>query len=244
MYPRTVGRLCQTPVRSSLAFHRMEPPGCERYRRAAREDERAGANEPNALKRPHHAHAFTLIELLVVIAIIAILVGLLFPAFKAVQRQARETQAKNDLTQIVNAVNAFYTDYGKYPLATDDSTITTTTALFNELRATAAQTQNPRLIVFINPPYVKNDTAGNRRSGVSPTDGQYYDPWGTRYVVKINGTYDNQLDNPYSLNAGPPMLAIGVIAWSFGTDGQSSSVPGPAADKNLGNAADDVISWQ
>ena len=21
----------------------------------------------------------------------------------------------------------------------------------------------------------------------SPTDGQYYDPWGTRYVVKING---------------------------------------------------------
>src|SRR5438067_6085174 len=67
--------------------------------------------------------AFTLIELLVVIAIIAILVGLLFPAFQAVQSQARKTQAKNDLTQIVNAANAFYTEYGKYPLATDDSTI-------------------------------------------------------------------------------------------------------------------------
>jgi prepilin-type N-terminal cleavage/methylation domain-containing protein len=189
-----------------------------------------------------HARAFTLIELLVVIAIIAILVGLLFPAFKAVQRQARETQAKNDLTQIVNAVNAFYTDYGKYPVA-DDNTITTTTALFNVLRAMDA-TNNPRQIVFINPPYVKNDTAGNRRSGVSPTDGQYYDPWATRYVVKIDGNYDNQLANPYSLNAGPTTLAIGVIAWSFGTDGQSSSVPGPAADKNAGNAADDVISWQ
>src|SRR5215468_6047363 len=62
--------------------------------------------------------AFTLIELLVVIGIIAILVGLLFPAFKAVQNQARSTQAKNDLTQIVNAVNAFYTDYGRYPVAT------------------------------------------------------------------------------------------------------------------------------
>src|SRR5215475_8063509 len=69
-----------------------------------------------------HARAFTLIELLVVIAIIAILVGLLFPAFKAVQNQARSTQAKNDLTQIVNAVNAFYTDYGRYPLVTADTT--------------------------------------------------------------------------------------------------------------------------
>jgi prepilin-type N-terminal cleavage/methylation domain-containing protein len=227
----------------------MEPPGCERHRRAACEDERAGANESNALQRPHHANAFTLIELLVVIAIIAILMGLLFPAFKAVQNQARQTQAKNDLTQIVNAVNAFYTEYGKYPLATDDSTITNTADLFYTLRAVSAcanlnNAVNTRKIVFISPPYVKNDTAGSRRSGVSPTDGQYYDPWGTRYVVKINGTYDNQLDNPYSLNAGPTTLAIGVIAWSFGKDGLSGSVPGPAADKNAGTADDDVISWQ
>ena len=63
--------------------------------------------------------------------------------------------------------------------------------------------------------------------------------------MEINGTYDNQLANPYSLNAGPTPLAIGVIAWSFGTDGQSGSVPGPAADKNAGyTRADDVISWQ
>jgi prepilin-type N-terminal cleavage/methylation domain-containing protein len=201
---------------------------------------------------PSH-RAFTLIELLVVIAIIAILVGLLFPAFKAVLTQAKQTQAKNDLTQIVNAVNAFYTEYGKYPLATDDSTIVNNSGLMYTLRAdpttangnpNANNAVNTRQIVFINPPYVKNDTVGNRRSGVSPTDGQYYDPWGTRYVVKIDGNYDNQLSNPYSLNAGPTTLAIGVIAWSFGTDGQSGSVPGPAADKNAGNAADDVTSWQ
>jgi prepilin-type N-terminal cleavage/methylation domain-containing protein len=219
----------------------MAPPGREQHGRAARSGERTGANESNALQGDECA--FTLIELLVVIAIIAILIGLLFPAFRAVQDQAKRTQAKNDLTQIVNAVNAYYTDYGKYPLATDDSTITPTGALFNVLRAMDA-TNNPRQIVFINPPYVKNDTAGNRRSGVSPTDGQYYDPWGTPYVIKIDGNYDNQLANPYSLNAGPPTLGIGVIAWSFGTDGQSGSVPGPAADKNAGTAADDVISWQ
>ena len=121
-------------------------------------------------KSPDRSYAFTLIELLVVIAIIAILIGLLFPAFRAVQNQAKQTQAKNDLTQIVNAVNAFYTDYGKYPIATDDSIITNNATLMNALRGSDA-TNNPRQIVFISPPYVKNDTAGNRRSGVSPTDG-------------------------------------------------------------------------
>jgi type II secretory pathway pseudopilin PulG len=182
------------------------------------------------------------------------LIGLLFPAFKAVQRQARETQAKNDLTQIVNAVNAFYTDYGKYPIATNDNTISPdNSGLMYTLRAdpttlngnpNANNAVNTRQIVFINPAYVKNDTANNRRSGVSNTDGRYYDPWGIAYAVKIDGDYNNQLPNPYSQNAGPPTLAIGVIAWSFGTDGQSGSVPGPAADKNAGTAADDVISWQ
>jgi prepilin-type N-terminal cleavage/methylation domain-containing protein len=187
--------------------------------------------------------AFTLIELLVVIAIIAILIGLLFPAFRAVQDQAKRTQAKNDLTQIVNAVNAYYTDYGKYPLAIDDSIITNNATLMTALRG-LDPINNPRQIVFISPPYVKNDTAGQRRSGVSPTDSQYYDPFGTPYKLRIDGNYDNQLANPYSLNAGPATLAIGVIVWSFGTDGQSDSVPGPAADKNTGTNSDDVISWQ
>ena len=188
--------------------------------------------------------AFTLIELLVVIAIIAILVGLLFPAFQAVQNQARKTQAKNDLTQIVNAVNAFYTEYGKYPLATDDSTIANNADLFYTLRAVASGANagdvvNPRKIVFINPPNVKNDTAGNRRSGVSTADGNYYDPWGTPYRIAIDGDYNNDINpNPYTANmgAGPSPLNIGVIAWSLGKDG----VQGTA---NF-NASDDVISWQ
>src|ERR1700745_1957512 len=129
----------------------------------------------HALARSFRSTGFTLIEPLIVIAIIAILIGLLFPAFKGVQDQARRTQAKNDLTQIVTAVNAFYTEYGKYPLVTSDAYITSTSSpnLLNVLRAIDAA-NNPRQIVFINPPNVKNDTAGNRRSGVSPSDGNYY----------------------------------------------------------------------
>jgi prepilin-type N-terminal cleavage/methylation domain-containing protein len=198
--------------------------------------------------------AFTLIELLVVIAIIAILIGLLFPAFSAVQNQAKRTQAKNDLTQIVTAVNAYYTEYGKYPLVTADTIITTTSTpnnadLFYTLRAVASglnagDVANPRKIVFINPPDVKDPA--NPRSGIGTTTGpgQYYDPWGIPYLVRIDGTYDNQLANPYSLNAGATTLQIGVIAWSFGKDAQSQSVPGPAADKKTGPNDDDVISWQ
>jgi prepilin-type N-terminal cleavage/methylation domain-containing protein len=205
-------------------------------------------------KSPGRSSAFTLIELLVVIAIIAILIGLLFPAFRAVQDQAKRTQAKNDLTQIVNAVNAYYTDYGRYPLpagTTGDfifgpagnSNPPSNAELLYTLRGVNAGTMNannaanPRIIVFISPPYVKNDTAGNRRSGVS-TDGNYYDPWGTPYDIEIDGGYNNVINpNPYTADtgAGPGTLGLGVIAWSLGKD---------ATQGTNFTASDDVISWQ
>jgi prepilin-type N-terminal cleavage/methylation domain-containing protein len=203
---------------------------------------------------------FTLIELLVVMGIIGILVGLLFPAFKAVQNQARSTQAKNDLTQIVNAVNAFYTDYGKYPLVTADTIYgpsgTPNFNLFNVLRGLDA-TNNPRQIVFINPPYVKTPT--NPRSGIATrvtsinsiavAIGDYVDPWGTPYNVAIDGNYDNQLANAYTDGSAGGVatttpayaLSIGVIAWSFGAD-QAIGTKTPA-NPSFTNS-DDVISWQ
>jgi len=220
----------------------MEPPGCERHRRAAHDDERARANESNALQRPHHANAFTLIELLVVIAIIAILMGLLFPAFKAVQNQARQTQAKNDLTQIVNAVNAYYTEYGQYPCAAqngNDSLDFVAAAdnfqnvLMDNLRS-RSPTLNARQIVFFSPPNAKDAT--NPRSGIG-ADFRYYDPWGNAYRIKIDNNYNGTLTNPYTADtgAGPSSLNIGVIAWSVGKN---------ATQGTDFNASDDVISWQ
>src|SRR6266403_2632679 len=137
---------------------------------------------------------FTLIELLVVIAIIAALLGLAFPVFQGVLDRARNVQAKNDVTQIVTAVNAFYTEYGKYPLATADTIYgtggTSSADLFYSLRAVALGANAPvngvpaintRQIVFISPPDVKNPA--NPRSGIG-SDGQFYDPWGTPYAIK------------------------------------------------------------
>jgi prepilin-type N-terminal cleavage/methylation domain-containing protein len=217
---------------------------------------------------PTDDNGFTLIELLLVIAVIVILMGLLFPAFKAVQDQARRTQAKNDLTQIVTAVNAFYTEYGQYPLVTADTTYgpggTANNALFNVLRAIDT-TNDPRQIVFISPPSVK--TPGNPRSGIalqattingiSVAIGDFVDPWGTPYNVRIDGNYDNSVANPYGAQtvggAGSDPIQAGVVAWSLGSDqalgNQTSKGPPPVGDNvyrnpTTGAQSDDVISWQ
>jgi len=188
------------------------------------------------------ANAFTLVELLVVIGIIAILMGLLFAGGRAVQQQAKRTQAKNDLAQIVTAVNAYYTEYGKYPVVADDTPIANTGDLFYTLRAIASGTANagnaanPRKIVFISPPDVKDP--GTPVSGIGTVTGarQYYDPWGMPYAIEVDGNYNNQIDiNPYTANAGPSPLQAGVIAWSLGSDHLKGS--------DLA-ASDDVISWQ
>jgi prepilin-type N-terminal cleavage/methylation domain-containing protein len=198
--------------------------------------------------------AFTLIELLVVISIIAVLIGLAFPAFQGVQNSAKRTQAKNDLTQIVTAVNAYYTEYGKYPVADSDQGSEKTFTASNRqiidiLRSAPGEDAlasdpttnkyNQRKIVFLQPPYVKTDTPGNRRAGVSPTAGDYYDTWGEVYRVRIDSDYDNKVANPYTSNAGPPDLQNGVITWSLG-----KSRTGGTGDKNSSATKDDVISWQ
>jgi prepilin-type N-terminal cleavage/methylation domain-containing protein len=199
--------------------------------------------------------AFTLIELLVVIVIIAILTGLAFPVFQGVQNQAKKTQARNDLTQIVTAVNAYYTEYGKYPLVTDDSVIANTADLLYTLRAVsnganAGDATNPRKIAFINVPEAKNQNAP--RSGIKISDGQWYDPWGSTYKVAIDGTYDNQIANPYGPagGAGSDPIRQGVIAWSLGKNGAlgggsagSGFANEPGAVKVYTNSGD-IISWQ
>jgi len=196
--------------------------------------------------------AFTLMELLVVITIIVVLMGLLFPAFRGVQDQAKKTQAKNDLTQIVTAVNAFYTEYGKYPLpagAANDTIYGTAGApnvsLLNELRGLSVTPLNPKQIVFISPPDVKDPS--HPRGGIGGTadrPGEYFDPWGAPYLIEIDGDYEGRVANPYTANAGSiPDLQTGAIAWSLGKDQAGATTPA-AGDKKSTVYEDDVISWQ
>ncbi|MEO5722032.1 MAG: prepilin-type N-terminal cleavage/methylation domain-containing protein [Chthoniobacterales bacterium] len=193
---------------------------------------------------PSATRAFTLIELLVVISIIAVLMGLAFPAYQAVQNTAKKTQAKNDLVQIVTAVNAFYTEYGKYPLpanTTGEDYIygagNTSRTLFDALRG-IDPVLNPRQVEFIKPPDAKDKITP--RGGMGIADGQFYDPWNKPYLISIDAGYNNEVNNPYTLNAGAaPKLRAGVITWSLGKDREGGS-----GDKNGGASKDDVISWQ
>ncbi len=214
----------------------------------------------HALPRSFRAGGFTLIELLIVIAIIAILIGLLFPAFKGVQDQAKRTQAKNDLTQIVTAVNAYYTEYGKYPVyyATPPATVTDSdfsnsgASVINGGDTFTNMGDNSLVVDALRNNLSATGTnltkvANTPKSGVAPTTstlpGTWYDPWGNPYRIRIDTGYNNMVDGPYAANAGTtstnPNVSGGVIAWSIGTDGQTSST-----DKKVGTADDDVISWQ
>ena len=188
---------------------------------------------------------FTLLELLVVIAIIAILLGFVFPVFQGVQDRAKKVQAKNDLTQIVTAVNAYYTEYGKYPIVTDDTPLANTSDLFYTLRAipsgtaNSANAANPRQIVFISP---GEDTSQTNPKGKVGSDGKFCDPWGQPYKIAIDGNYDNQIANPYNADtgAGPATVRQGVLTWSGGKDGKAPDTNDTKTCKD----SDDVISWQ
>lgn len=155
----------------------------------------------------------------------------------------------------MTAVNAYYTEYGKYPLVNTDSTYGRSGApsdtLFDELRGLSSAAQNPRQIAFISPADSKD--ANNPRSGIVTQDvtvngvaikkGEFVDPWGNSYNIKIDGDYDNVVTNPYggSGGAGSGLIRQGVIAWSFGKDGVLGD-----KRKNDGkfSGSDDVISWQ
>jgi len=211
-------------------------------------------------RSPHGPGGFTLMELLIVIAMIAILIGIGYPTFISILEKARKTQAANEEQQIVAAVNGFYTDYGKYPLVTADTIIAGSTTpsnadLFYSLRAVALGANapvngipavNPRAIVFIQPPISKTGTKG----GINTTTGIWYDPFGSPYNVMIDGSYDNQLTNPYTDAPSGTTLYLGVIVWSFGKNGRlGGGAPAAGFTSENGTAnnftnSSDVISWQ
>jgi prepilin-type N-terminal cleavage/methylation domain-containing protein len=210
--------------------------------------------------RKYASAGFTLIELLVVIVIIAVLGGIAFPVFQSVQNSAKKTQAKNDVTQIVTAVNAFYTEYGKYPVA---NTVTTDAAatygqgatnskiLFDELRGKNTATLNTRQIVFFSP---AEDTNQAKPKGKIGADGQFYDPWGSAYVLRIDADYDNEVANPYDpdTTAGPAKIRQGVLSWSLGKNGvlgggstlQDTTFASESGTTGKYQGSGDVISWQ
>jgi general secretion pathway protein G len=66
-----------------------------------------------------NSFGFTLVELLVVISIISVLVSVVAVSFRSSQAKGRDAERKNDLKQIAGALELYYSDYGKYPDASN-----------------------------------------------------------------------------------------------------------------------------
>src|SRR5437588_675541 len=172
---------------------------------------------PKSRRRLREA-AFNLIEMTVVILIIATLAAFILTGASGVLDRARKTKIKNDETQIVTAVNAYYTEYGKYPMAdarqgTDTLYGKSNTApgnedVFNVLRAIAAGVNaldvlNPRKIIFFSGkdggtrPRSAFATAATTDTQGNPINiGAFVDPYGNAYMVAIDGSYDGAIVDP------------------------------------------------
>ncbi|MEI8341780.1 MAG: prepilin-type N-terminal cleavage/methylation domain-containing protein [Verrucomicrobiota bacterium] len=173
-------------------------------------------------------NGFTLIELITVISIILILMGLLFPAVSSVKEAAKKAQAKNDITNLVTSVKAYYTEYGKYPLPQslysstpeedltyNDKSGTATLIAFMKILMAKDTTENPRQIVFIEPPTAKQDGKYGVFLDSSNNPGPFYDPWGKPYSVRIDVDYNNLIRSP---DNDAVLLPTGVAAFSNGKD--------------------------
>ena len=187
--------------------------------------------------------AFTLIELLVVISIIAILASLAFPAVNGAIDSAKRAKAKSDTVQIVTAVKAYQTEYGRLPTAavsSDDGGEATqgwfqsnNDEIIRVLTGENYNSMNPRKITFL-----ETRPAKGNKDGVG-TDGKFYDPWGTPYAIKLDTSYDNNLE--YYGTDSVNNLRITAFAVSFGKNTKQQDV---TKSSDSTGKVDDIVSYQ
>ena len=66
---------------------------------------------------------FTLVELIVVIAVLGILAGIAIPRLTGVRDKADKASVKSDLRNVQSAMEMYFAEEGKYPTASDFSTL-------------------------------------------------------------------------------------------------------------------------
>ncbi|MDR0533208.1 MAG: prepilin-type N-terminal cleavage/methylation domain-containing protein [Verrucomicrobiales bacterium] len=180
----------------------------------------------------HSKLAFTLIELLVVVTIIGILAGLSVPAFKMAMDAAKKAQAGSMISNLKVALNAYQADYGTWPAflaasGNSDSTeissydsngVKLYNTLIGNLNNSDATDANPRGTVYME--FTKKDlTSGNGNvfNGTSTLNAAgFMDPWGQPYWIKVDGNYDNQIDNLPNKSGSSDTINTSIAIWSLG----------------------------
>jgi len=154
------------------------------------------------------------------ILVLLVLAGLVMPMICRASTAAQKSQAANDMTQVTTAVMAFRTDYGSYPI--DPSVSRKVDAVYgcpgwshhnsevlNVLRADGADpgpnfrdAVNTRKVEYMDIPIVRDLSNPKRGLGTGKesngfgvtTAGEFYDPWGSPYIIFIDANGDGFCD--------------------------------------------------
>ncbi len=123
---------------------------------------------------------FTLIELLTVIVIIGVIAGLSGAALMRGREQARRTEARIGAEALRSAISQYEGDYGVLPHTGHES------LNHRDLEPGEYDSMIGRLA---------GDNPRNNRY-ISTDDGEYRDPWGQRYEVRLDTNYSGTIPNP------------------------------------------------
>ncbi|NCY22629.1 prepilin-type N-terminal cleavage/methylation domain-containing protein [bacterium] len=180
---------------------------------------------------------FTLVEILVVVAILALLAGLGNSMIKKGMDNAKKTRAKADMTALIGAIKAYKLEYGKLPFATSD--YDPTSGDQGEYKCWYDGTRSKTLIQILSGKSSVNfggdepmNPKGVRFLEGGKEDGEFLDPWGNQYVIKM----DLNDSGTVEYYTGTESIGQSVIAISFGKNKKQE-------DPSL-SATDDVFSWK
>lgn len=167
---------------------------------------------------------FVIVVIWIAFALIIIL-SIVFPAVTGSTAHPPEARDTNSAYNLKNAISAYFTEYREYPLRSPDIDITVDTRdrlmdiLFGSESEQGTNGRNQRGICFYFGKAAKTKPDGSPYRGVTLENkggGEFWDSWGNPYRVRLDTTFDNQVENP-----GKPgtFLPESILIWSAGPDG-------------------------
>jgi len=87
---------------------------------------------------------FTILELLVVMAIIVIVLSIIMVSITGIRTKSRDATRMSHMNEVVTALNLYYSNQGRFPIATSETIITSDDIVSAELEGDGVIQQTPR----------------------------------------------------------------------------------------------------